>query len=578
METNYYRVLGGTLTVSDQTYVRRRADEQLYKFLTTLVDQINRPCFILAPRQTGKSSLMNQSSFQLEQQGKVCARINLQRFGQSLTQDQFYLILLRETCKQINLVEWFNGAWQNNPVGIPITLAFQEVAEKLLAQLGNQRLILFLDEIQQLTYWNLQNSFLGLMKALATEEKLKNLTFVLLGVAKPSDLITDSAFALNVAYSIELGNLTLENCGPLLPGLEDVDQNPQAVLAVILKWTGGQPFLTQVVCALVANQLKLKKNANLEEEIKKLIEGKIIQDWRPNDLQSHFQEIENRFRRISPNNKQDKLKALSSYRDIWNGRRVQFQSESGAQMELLISGLVVKSDGDGLLTVANPIYQRIFNGDWIKSTQQLISGLETDRIQENLINLKTHINAWICNYESAILSNNPDEIKQIIDAVFYQVMQELVKKLNEQSPFPKEFNSVENCIDYLSNRLIENHIWEQSDQPIFETKTSESGNVWKVTVSQCSYQEECKWALGKTEFTENGQYRCQRLGFCVSHLKMSEGCLPQDQKGNLDYLMTTVMEPEKGCQGLIFTNVWDDQKSKMPREILLEQHPTHFPT
>jgi hypothetical protein len=54
---NYYHWKGGTLPVGSKTYVERKSDNDLFDFCRS-ADEGNRVCFVLAPRQMGKSSLM----------------------------------------------------------------------------------------------------------------------------------------------------------------------------------------------------------------------------------------------------------------------------------------------------------------------------------------------------------------------------------------------------------------------------------------------------------------------------------------------------------------------------------------
>jgi hypothetical protein len=78
------------------------------------------------------------------------------------------------------------------------------------------------------------------------------LTFTLLGVATPADLIADKTRTpFNIGRGIELCGLQLAEAQPLAEGLAQKVENEQAVLREILSWTGGQPFLTQKLCKLV---------------------------------------------------------------------------------------------------------------------------------------------------------------------------------------------------------------------------------------------------------------------------------------------------------------------------------------
>jgi hypothetical protein len=79
----------------------------------------------------------------------------------------------------------------------------------------------------------------------------KRLTFALLGVATPPDLIADkNRTPFNIGRAIQLRGFELHEAIPLIPGLQEIASQPQALLAEILSWTGGQPFLPQKLCRL----------------------------------------------------------------------------------------------------------------------------------------------------------------------------------------------------------------------------------------------------------------------------------------------------------------------------------------
>lgn len=192
--------------------------------------------------------------------------------------------------------------------------------------------------------------------------------------------------------------------------------------------------------------------------------------------------------------------------------------------------------------------------------------------QIELIHRNEILNAWIRAYEEKISENYldypcPDNPKTIIDRAFYEFVQVVTRHLQ----FEGKFSTVEDCINYLSDNLINEHIWNEDERPTIEATEHEGKKVWKITVAQCSYKEECTWALKEPKFTQNGQYRCQRLGCCVGAVKSLNNNLKTDK---LDYLMTTVMDEQQGCQGFIFIG---DRNLKR-RKSLSDHYSTKFPT
>lgn len=88
----------------------------------------------------------------------------------------------------------------------------------------------------------------------AYRPEYRRLTFVLLGVTAPSQLIQDKKQTpFNIGQPIELSGFQLHEAQPLLTGLSAKASNPQAVLKAVLDWTNGQPFLTQKLCKIILN-------------------------------------------------------------------------------------------------------------------------------------------------------------------------------------------------------------------------------------------------------------------------------------------------------------------------------------
>src|SRR5207302_2126485 len=81
----------------------------------------------------------------------------------------------------------------------------------------------------------------------------ERLTFCLLGVATPSDLIQDARTTpFNIGRRIELADFTEAEAAPLAQGFGREEKRGRALLHRILHWTGGHPYLTQRLCQAVA--------------------------------------------------------------------------------------------------------------------------------------------------------------------------------------------------------------------------------------------------------------------------------------------------------------------------------------
>lgn len=381
---SFYRIEAGGIPLTEQTYVEREADYKLHQF-AQLERVSNRICFILAPRQTGKTSLMVKTIGQLPPEEFICVQLDFQEFSSSANSDEtLYYSLLNQICRQIADIDsdnyWIkllNATWNETPDLDPKLRFKNFIIEQILNKKNGTKLIIFIDEIQNLISCKQQNSFIGLIKSLSQSDRptaLGRLAFVLLGVARPSDLVTDYKVALNLGERLELGTLKESHCKPLWQGLQDVTSAPETVIHFILDWTGGQPFLTQALCHLVTVGRKIPKNSDVKDYIEKLVISKVIKDWRRQDRLyrlSHLEEIENWFIRVDSSQKLEKLAALRLYRRILNQDLIKFEQNEPKQWDLLISGLVVRDDND-FLKVANRIYEKVFTRDWVKEKEEAL--------------------------------------------------------------------------------------------------------------------------------------------------------------------------------------------------------------
>ena len=85
--------------------------------------------------------------------------------------------------------------------------------------------------------------------------KLRRLSFALVGVTTPRDLICgNNTFPFNIGTAIEMEGFRLEEAHPLAARLSGFVSDPSAFLKQVLRWTGGQPFLTQKLLGLVVRE------------------------------------------------------------------------------------------------------------------------------------------------------------------------------------------------------------------------------------------------------------------------------------------------------------------------------------
>src|SRR5262249_10234351 len=101
-----FYVTGGTLAGDASCYVPRRADRELYEGLRK-----GEVCYVLTPRQMGKSSLMVRTAQRLRADGVTVAVLDLTAVGQNLTAEQWYDGLLVHLGRQLHLEDELEQLW-----------------------------------------------------------------------------------------------------------------------------------------------------------------------------------------------------------------------------------------------------------------------------------------------------------------------------------------------------------------------------------------------------------------------------------------------------------------------------------
>lgn len=364
--STYNYQYGGSLRADHPTYTTRKADSDLWEKLNA-----GQYCYVLNARQMGKSSLMLQTKKRLEEQGFACVTISLEGIGKdNVTHSDWYNALFESLIKRFDLAQKVNyKIWWKQQEGIPVTQRLLDfINEILFVHIQNEKIFIFFDEIDMTLGLNFcVDDFFAWIRVCcnrrAENPNYNRLTFALFGVATLSELMRENDRFNIIGKSIELTGFDISETPPLARGLIGKVQHPKNTLQAILDWTGGQPFLTQRICNLVAKSDFFIALGEEQKKVEQIVRSKIIENWRSNDSHRH---LEGMLIRVLHKDKR-KIRRLELYKRILQKGAIEIEKNAESRLEsisLKLSGLV-KQD-KGTLKIYNRIYESIFNLDWVQ--------------------------------------------------------------------------------------------------------------------------------------------------------------------------------------------------------------------
>ena len=351
---NSFYVTGGTLSSDALCYVTRKADHQLY-------DGLNRGQFsyVLTARQMGKSSLMVRAAARLRDEGVGVAVLDLTAIGMNLTAEQWYGGLLTQMAQQLGLEDELEEFWDSRPVLGPLQRWMQAVWQVVLPSYPG-RVMVFIDEIDAVRSlpFSTDEFFAGIREFYnhrSDDLELEKLTFCLLGVAAPSNLIRDTRMTpFNIGRRIELHDFTEAEAGVLASGFGGGDRVGAAALGRILYWTGGHPYLTQRLCQAVAEQAADSRVGEVDR-----LCGELFFARRAREQDDNLLFVRERMLRSEV----ELAGLLGLYEQVRKGKKVEDDETNPFVTILKLSGITRIEDGR--LRVRNRIYDRVFDQAWV---------------------------------------------------------------------------------------------------------------------------------------------------------------------------------------------------------------------
>jgi hypothetical protein len=321
-----YRAAG---TFAGPAYVEREADA----LLRASIERNDRVPYILAPRQSGKSSLLLRTLGTLDSTRYRCAYVDVSQLNLN-DHDRCWAGLLVEVARTADLPRQ----------GIDAEFPEDTLGGWLGALPG--RLVVFLDEVDALVHVpfrdRLFSELRGLFNMRAQAREFERLILVLAGAASPSQLIEDPMYSpFNVGVEIRLDDLTLARTAQLVTFLEWSGATVDAeVAARVHRWTGGSVYLEQAILESLWDRGGPGRRISGAD-----VDATAVQVVARAPTELHFQNIYNRLAERRP--------VLDGLRAWLAGRAI----EPGVVQSLRIAGL------SGEAPYRNDIYRQVFGGD-----------------------------------------------------------------------------------------------------------------------------------------------------------------------------------------------------------------------
>ncbi|MDA1276690.1 MAG: AAA-like domain-containing protein [Verrucomicrobia bacterium] len=362
----------GTLRHDAHCYVEREADRDLMDGLLK-----GEFCYVLTSRQMGKSSLMARAANRLGQQGVHVATIDLTALGQNLTLEQWYDGLLSRIGRRLGLEDELDDYWLRHTRLNPVQRFFSAIREIVLEKRDGS-VVLFVDELDVVRSLPFStDEFFGAIRECynrrTEDDAFNRLTFCLLGVATPSELMTDSRMTpFNIGRRVQLEDFRFDDSKPLRRGLEQAgfeSSQTEALLERVFHWTLGHPYLTQRLCRALADSRKPGDGSPLDPvgHVDELCQ-RIFLSPRAVERDDNLIFVRERLLRSAVEIEE----LLGVYEKIAASEPVTDDEENPVINQLHLSGIIRCENGR--LHSRNRIYETVFNREWI----------ETKRVQMGL--------------------------------------------------------------------------------------------------------------------------------------------------------------------------------------------------
>ena len=160
VDASEFFVAGGTLRPDSPSYVERPTDDELFDLV--LAGEF---CYVLTPRQMGKSSLMIRTAWRLQKHRITTAIIDLTRIGTDVDAERWYLSILTQLKRKLVLAI-DPLVWWEARAGLGTVQRFTDFLRDVVLTEVEGEVVVFVDEIDTTLNLPFRANFFAAVRAM----------------------------------------------------------------------------------------------------------------------------------------------------------------------------------------------------------------------------------------------------------------------------------------------------------------------------------------------------------------------------------------------------------------------------
>lgn len=267
------KILRRSTIIPIDLYIERAADRQL----KSIVDEMGRPGYVLVARQMGKTNLLIHMK-RTRTADLVLYKDLSAQFDTSRSFFRDIIDSLLESFEEFQQLQELICSQRNNELEANVEY---DRHLRLILKLTKKRVIIVLDEVDSLVNAPFSDVIFAQIRSMYFSRinfpEYERLTYVLSGVAEPTDLIKNKNISpFNIGEKIYLEDFDYsEFLGFILKSRLDLSEE---VLKYIYSWTSGNPRMTWDICTEVED-LVISGQAIDKDSVSEVVNKLYLRDF-----------------------------------------------------------------------------------------------------------------------------------------------------------------------------------------------------------------------------------------------------------------------------------------------------------